>query len=51
MEDNGSFFIPWGRKTRFPDTLKESIKQTDTGGPSISKQFYDWCDREVAKFF
>lgn len=47
--ENGSFYIPWGRLGELPQHLKKSMAPTGTE-PSISSKFYAWCDRQVARF-
>jgi len=46
---NGGYYIPWGRRGFAPPHVDASCKSTD-GKPSVASRFYEWCERETAKF-
>ena len=47
--DSGDYVIPWGRKGMAPPHIVQSTKDED-GKASVSKRFYDWCERQVQPF-
>lgn len=47
---NGCFVIPWGRIGPVPSHIEKSMKQSDEGGPSLADKFWDWCEKEIARF-
>jgi NAD(P)-dependent dehydrogenase (short-subunit alcohol dehydrogenase family) len=46
---DGDFVIPWGRKGEVPGHIVESTRAVDEV-ESVSKRFYEWCERQVKPF-
>ncbi|KAI9643759.1 hypothetical protein NHQ30_007108 [Ciborinia camelliae] len=51
MEQNGGYVIPWGRIHETPrKDLLVSLKTVDEGGNGRAKEFWDWCEEQIAKY-
>jgi NAD(P)-dependent dehydrogenase (short-subunit alcohol dehydrogenase family) len=46
---DGDFIIPWGRKGEVPAHIVESTRAVGEM-ESVSKRFYDWCERQVKPY-
>ncbi|RGP74024.1 hypothetical protein FSPOR_1719 [Fusarium sporotrichioides] len=51
FDDGGRYGIPWGNWHPSPrKDLLLSLKTKEDGGTGIAAAFWEWCDRETAKF-
>ncbi|OBS18952.1 hypothetical protein FPOA_10676 [Fusarium poae] len=51
LDDGGRYGVPWGKWHPSPrKDLVLSLKTQEDGGTGISAAFWDWCDKETAKF-
>ncbi|KAJ2901581.1 hypothetical protein MKZ38_001660 [Zalerion maritima] len=50
MEDQGGYVIPWGRRHFAPrQDILDSMKSKEDGGTGLSRDFWEWCEREVER--
>ncbi|GKU20841.1 unnamed protein product [Fusarium langsethiae] len=51
LDDGGRYGIPWGKWHPSPrKDLLLSLKTKEDGGTGVAATFWEWCDRETAKF-
>ncbi|OHF02116.1 hypothetical protein CORC01_02695 [Colletotrichum orchidophilum] len=50
MEKSGLYIIPWGRFGCIPEDIAEGFKAGSSGGKSLTRKFWNWCERETLSF-
>ncbi|GME49498.1 short-chain dehydrogenase [Neofusicoccum parvum] len=48
--DNGTFYIPWGRRGKLPAHMENSLKTEEEGGSGVAGQFWRWCEEETKQY-